>query len=341
MRFYSDNTATICPEILDAIREANHGHAVAYGDDEWTARLDAVLGEFFGTDVRAFAVTTGTAANSLSIATLSPPWGAIYAHAEGHIAVDECAAPGFFTGGAQLAILHGEQGKLTVEALAEAVDAHPANVHTVQPAVVSLTQATELGTSYRPAEIAAISEFAHSRGIKVQMDGARFANALTFLGCHPSEITWRAGVDVLSFGATKNGALAAEAVVFFDPRNAEQAQNFEFRRKRAGHLVSKSRYVAAQLLAYVQTGAWQRNARRANAFAQRIGHAAGDSLLHPVEANEVFVHLGDARKQQLRERGFEFYDWGSLASGDARFVATWDHREEDVAALERELVERS
>jgi threonine aldolase len=330
LRFFSDNTATAAPEILAAIAEANHGHTVAYGDDPWTERLDEVLGRFFGTQVRAFAVSTGTAANSLSLATLSPPWGAIYAHEEAHIGVDECGAPQFFSGGAQLVSLPGEHGKLTVETLRSAVDKHPANVHTVQPAVISLTQATELGTAYRPAEIAEITRFARERGLKVQMDGARFANAVTFLDCHPGDVTWRAGVDVLSFGATKNGALAAEAVVFF---NRDLVRDFEFRRKRAGHLISKSRFVSAQLLAYVETGVWQRNARRANDLARRICRAAGASLLHPVEANEVFVHLGDPRKAQLRKAGFEFYDWGPESSGEARFVVSWDQREEDVAAL--------
>jgi threonine aldolase len=334
LRFYSDNTATAAPEILAAISQANEGHTIAYGDDPWTGRLDEVLGEFFGTEVRVFAVATGTAANSLSLATLSPPWGAIYAHEEAHIGVDECGAPQFFTGGAQLVALLGEHGKVTCHALAAAVDKHPANVHTVQPAVVSLTQATELGTVYRPAEIAAISGLARARGLKVQMDGARFANSVAFLDCHPGDITWRAGVDVLSFGATKNGALAAEAVVFF---NTTLVRDFEFRRKRAGHLLSKSRFVAAQLLAYVETGVWQRNARRANEFAQRIGRAAGTSLLHPVEANEVFVHIGEERKARLRSAGFEFYDWGSKACGEARFVASWDQREQDVIALTQAL----
>jgi threonine aldolase len=214
------------------------------------------------------------------------------------------------------------------------VDKHPANVHTVQPAAVSLAQATELGTAYRPAEIAAISKLARDRGLKVHMDGARFANALAFLDCHPGDVTWRAGVDVLSFGATKNGALAAEAVVFFNP---ELVRDFEFRRKRAGHLLSKSRFVAAQLLAYVETGVWQRNARRANDLAQRIGRAAGPALVQPVEANEVFVQLGDERKAHLRNAGFEFYDWGPQTSGEARFVVSWDQREEDVTALTKAL----
>jgi threonine aldolase len=330
MRFFSDNTATACPEILAAIAEANRGFVKAYGDDPWTQRLDEVLSAFFGTDVRAFAVATGTAANSLSLATLSPPYGAIFAEEEAHIAVDECGAPGFVSGGAQLMLLKGVHGKVTPDAFREALVSHPVSVHTVQPAALSLTQATELGTAYRPAEIAALSALAHERGLKVHMDGARFANAVGFLDCHPGDVTWRAGVDVLSFGATKNGALAAEAVVFFD---RALVRDFELRRKRAGHLLSKSRYVSAQLLAYVESGVWRRNAERANRLAQKVGRAGGSFLMHPVEANEVFLQLGDERKQALRQAGFEFYDWGADTSGQARIVVSWDQPEEDVIRL--------
>lgn len=329
-RFFSDNTASVCPEILEAIAAANHDLVVAYGDDPWTRRLDEVLGAFFGTEVRAFAVATGTAANSLALATLSPPYGAIYCHHEAHIACDECGAPGFFSGGAQLALIEGADGKLTGKALAAALDGQSVSVHSVQPAAVSISQATELGTAYRPAEVAAVCEAAHARGLHVHMDGARFANAVTFLGCHPGDVTWRAGVDVLSFGATKNGALAAEAVVFFD---RSLVRDFELRRKRAGHLLSKSRFVSAQLLAYVESGVWQRNAGRANALARSIGEAAGKRLLHPVEGNEVFVKLGDEGKTSLRAAGFEFYDWGPPASGEARLVASWDQDERHVQAL--------
>ena len=330
MRFYSDNTATACPEILAAITEANQGLAVSYGDDPWTQRLDAVLGGFFGAGVRAFAVATGTAANALGLATLCPPYGGIYGHEQAHIATDECGAPGFFTGGAQLALVPGEHGKLLPGTFAAALSARPVDVHGVQPAALSLTQATELGTVYRREEIAELCRLAHGRGLKVHMDGARFANALAFLDCHPADITWRAGVDVLSFGATKNGALAAEAVVFFD---SDLVRDFELRRKRAGHLHSKSRYLAAQLLAYVESGVWKRNAGRSNRLAQDIGRAAGASLLHPVEANEVFVKLGVQRRQALRAAGFEFYDWGSASAGEARFVVSWDQPDGDVPAL--------
>jgi len=330
MRFFSDNTASVCPEILEAIHAANQELAVAYGDDPWTRRLDEVLGEFFGARVRAFVVATGTAANSLALATLTPPYGAIYCHHEAHIACDECGAPGFFCGGAQLERIAGEDGKITADALAATLDSMSVSVHSVQPAAVSISQATELGTAYRAAEIAALCEVAHARGLRVHMDGARFANAVAHLGCSPAEVTWRAGIDVLSFGATKNGALGAEAVVFFDPT---LVRDFELRRKRAGHLLSKSRFVSAQLLAYVESGVWRRNAERANGFARRIGAAAGERLLHPVQANEVFVRLGAAGKAALRAAGFEFYDWGSPAAGEARLVASWDQSERHVDAL--------
>jgi threonine aldolase len=255
----------------------------------------------------------------------SPP-----AYADAHIAVDECGAPGFFAGGAQLALLPGEHGRLAAATLAAALDEHRVDVHTLQPAAVSLTQATELGTVYQPAHIAELAALAHRHGLKVHMDGARFANALVHLGCHPGDVTWRAGVDVLSFGATKNGAFGAEAVVFFD---TALVRDFELRRKRAGHLLSKSRYVAAQLLAYVESGVWQRNAARTNRLAQDIARAAGAALLHPVEANEVFVGLGTARCEALRAAGFEFYDWGAASAGEARLVVSWDQPEADVAAL--------
>jgi threonine aldolase len=330
LRFFSDNTSSASAEMLAALAEVNHGLTAAYGEDEWTLRLDEVLSALFGTKVRAFAVSTGTAANALSLATLSPPYGAIFAHEEAHIATDECGAPGFFSGGAQLALLPGEHGRISVETFAAALGAHRVDVHTVQPAVLSLTQATELGTVYRPGEIAQLTSLAHARGLKVHLDGARFANALQFLGCQPGDITWRAGIDVLSFGATKNGALAAEAVVFFDQA---LVRDFELRRKRAGHLLSKSRYVAAQLLSYVESGLYHRNAERTNRLAQQIGRAAGAALLQPVEANEVFLALGVTRREALRAAGFEFYDWGSESAGEARFVVSWDQPEQDVPAL--------
>ena len=333
--FKSDNTAPVAPEILAAIVAANEGFAPGYGDDEWSRRLDARFGELFEREVRVFPVATGTAANTLALATLVPPYGAILVHEEGHIVRDECGAPEFMTGGARLLLLPGPQAKLTPQAIASCLAAHPTSVHTVQPRALSLTQATELGTVYTPDEVAAVANLAHRRGLAVHMDGARFANALAYLGCSPAEVTWRAGVDVLSFGATKNGALTAEAVIFFDPA---RAADFEFRRKRSGHLLSKMRFVAAQLLAYLEDDLWLRLAARANELARRVGAAASAMLLQPVEANEVFVSLGDQRIAALRAQGFEFYDWGAEAAGQARFVVSWNQNNFDVEALCAALV---
>jgi len=334
VRFLSDNTASVSPEILAALAAVNHGRVNPYGDDEWSARLDRAFGDFFGTEVRAFAVATGTAANALSLAVLCPPYGAIFAHQEAHLETDECGAPGFFTGGGQLTLLPGEHGRIAPETFSATLAAYPNHLHIVQPAVLSLSQATECGTAYRAESIAALAASAHGRGLKVHMDGARFANVVAFLGCHPGDITWRAGVDVLSFGATKNGAMGVEAVVFFRP---ELVRDFELHRKRTAHLHSKSRYLAAQLLAYLEGDLWKRNAARANGFAQRIARAAGTALLHPVEANEVFVRLGAERIRALRAAGFEFYDWGPPEAGEARLVVSWDQPEEEVRALERAL----
>jgi threonine aldolase len=330
LRFFSDNTGTAAPEILAALTEANHGLVSAYGNDPWTKRLDDCLSAYFGTQVRAFPVSTGTAANSLSLATVTPSYGVIFAHEEAHIANDEAGAPGFFSAGAQLSLLQAPDGKVTRAALAAALEAHPVSLHTTQPTALALSQATELGTAYRPEELGPLCKLAHERGLKVQMDGARFANAVAFLDCHPGDVTWRAGVDILTFGATKNGALAAEAVVFFD---TTLVRDFELRRKQSGHLLSKSRYISAQLLAYVESGLWLRNARRTNELARKIGHAAEKLLMHPVEANEVFLALGQERKQSLRQAGFEFYDWNAASTGETRFVVSWDQPGEDVPAL--------
>ncbi|MEY3713835.1 MAG: hypothetical protein RL321_1455 [Pseudomonadota bacterium] len=328
--FKSDNTAPVAPAIMAALQAANEGYARGYGDDRWTATLQARFEQLFEHEVRVFPVSTGTAANALALATLVPPWGAVLTHEESHIVRDECGAPEFMSAGARLICMTGEAAKVTPDTLARTLDANPTSVHTVQPRALSITQATELGTVYTPAEVHTLSTLAHARGLKLHMDGARFANAVASLGCSPADITWRAGVDVLSFGATKNGALTAEAVVFFDP---QLVADFEFRRKRAAHLLSKSRYVSAQLLAYIEDDLWLELARHANTLAQRIGAAAGTALMHPVQANEVFVKLGDARIAALRSAGFEFYDWGASGSGEARFVVSWCQADADVDAL--------
>lgn len=330
MRYFkSDNTAAVSKEILDAIGAANEGVALAYGADRWSERLDAVFGDFFETSVRVFAVSSGTAANSLALATFCPPWGTVLTHAEAHIERDECGAPEFFTGGAKLSLVGGAGAKILPSDLAARLAWFEPHVHGVQPRMLSITQATERGAMYRPAEIRALADIAHERGMVVHMDGARFANALVAQGVSAAELTWKSGVDVLSFGVIKNGGMNAEAVVFFDPA---RVADFEFRRKRAGHLACKGRYAAVQLLAYIETGLWKRNAERANRLAARIAAAAPHLLSEPQETNQVFMKLGDERIASL-SREFGFYPWGPAGSGEARFVCSWDTPEEDVDAL--------
>ena len=328
--FKSDNTAAAAPQILAALAKANDGYARGYGDDPWTSQLEPRFAALFDHPLKVFPVVTGTAANALALSTLVPPYGAILVHEEGHIVRDECGAPEFMTGGARLLLLQGAGAKVTPQALERALAANPTSVHTVQPRALSITQATELGTVYTAAELRALCDTAHAHGLLVHMDGARFANAVASLGCTPAEITGQAGVDVLSFGATKNGALAAEAVVFFDPG---RVGDFELRRKRAAHLISKMRFVSAQLLAYLEDGLWLRLAARANTLARQLGDAAGGLLLHPVQANELFVRVGATGAATLRQLGFEFYDWGAIDSGEARLVVSWDQPQNDVDLL--------
>jgi threonine aldolase len=331
VNFASDNVTGIAPEILAAIEAANRGAAMPYGADEITRRLEQRFAEIFEHAVAVFPVATGTAANALALACLTPPFGAIYCHEDAHIATDECGAPEFFTGGAKLITCPGEHGKLTPETLAPRIGGVGV-VHNVQPAAISITQETEAGTVYRTEEIAALSAMARRHGLALHMDGARFANALAMLGCAPAAITWRAGVDALSFGATKNGALAAEAVVFFDPAKAD---SLRFRRKRGGHLLSKHRFVAAQLDAYLTGDLWLHNARHANAMASRLGNGLtalpGARLIHPVEGNEVFVELTETVIERLGAAGFGFYRWGEAPV--LRFVTAFDTDPTAVDAL--------
>ena len=326
MNFSSDNATGISPEILAAIEAANAGPAMAYGNDEVTTRAVRALSELFERELEAFPVATGTAANALALSVLTPPYGLIYCHRHAHIEEDECGAPELFSGGAKLHLLDGAHGKFGPETLARALAAAgPGVEHHPQPAAVSITQATEAGTVHTAAEIAAIAEVAHGAGLKLHMDGARFANAAVHLDASPAEISWRAGVDVLSFGATKNGAMAAEAVLFFDPAFAA---DFRYRRKRGGHLFSKMRFLSAQLLAYATGELWRRNAERANAMAARLarGLAAlpGAELAHPVEANEVFVTLPEPVIAGLAEAGAVFHRWGGPASPTIRLVTAFD-----------------
>jgi threonine aldolase len=323
MTFISDNAVGVAPEIMNALAEANRGPSMPYGADDWTKRVERRFAEVFEHEVRVFPVATGTAANALSLASLVPPYGSIYAHEEAHVMVDECGAPEMFSGGAKLRPLPGAHGKLTAETLDRAL-AHGASndVHQVIPSAISLTQATEAGTVYQPAELHAIGDVARRHEVRLHMDGARFANAMAFLGVPARQVTWEAGIDVLSFGASKGGCMAAEAVVFFDPALAE---NFGYRRMRAGHLVSKMRFISAQLDAYLADGLWLKLARHANAMAQRIAQGLagvpGVRVLHPVEINESFVQMPEGMIAGLRQAGFAFYDWQMHPVDTARLLA--------------------
>jgi threonine aldolase len=333
MNFTSDNCYGAAPEILAALARVNEGAQASYGDDAVSARLTRRFAEVFEREVAVFPVITGSAANALALSSLVPAHGAIIAHAASHISTDECAAVEWFTHGAKLVTLDGADGKLAPDAIEAALARfEKGSVHHAQPAAVSITQASELGTVYSADEIAAIARTAHAQGLKLHMDGARFANALAHLGCGAAEITWRAGVDVLSFGATKNGAVAAEAVVFFDPG---ASGDFVWRRKKAGHLISKQRFVSAQLEAYLSEGLWLRNAARANTLAKRLAQGLGVETEFPVEANEVFARLPDATVARLRAGGAQFYDWEPPRDGRTlvRLVTSFATREADVDKL--------
>lgn len=333
--FTSDNITGASPEILAALTRANEGTAESYGSDVHTATLERLAEALFERTVAILPVATGTAANALALSALARPFEAIYCHAAAHVMTDECGAPEFYTAGAKLLGLPARDGRLRPEQLAEAVRlARSMGVHHVQPAAVTVSQATEWGTIYTTDALAALCAQAHSLGLKVHMDGARFANAVARLGCTPAEATWRVGVDILSLGATKNGALAAEAIVVFD---LALAAELAFRRKRSGHLWSKMRFLSAQLGAYLKDDLWLRNARHTNAMADRLAAGlaaiAGAYLVQPVEANEVFVAVPEAVTAHLREHGFKFYDWPSPDGQSAaviRLVTSHDMRESDI-----------
>lgn len=330
MNFRSDNTASAAAEILAALTAVNEKPTPAYGEDPWSRKLDDAFSALFEREVRVFTVASGTAANAIALAGVTPPWGAILCHREAHIECDECGAPEFFSGGAKLVLMDGEGAKITPDALREAIGRNARGIHSVQAAVVSISQTTERGAVYRPDEVAALGDVARKSGLRMHMDGARFGNAVAALDCKPADVTWRAGVDLLSFGATKNGALAAESIVCFDPALAEEIAR---RRKRGGHLLCKGRYAAAQFLAYLDSGLWLKLAGRANALAARLGEAAGAHLALPVESNQVFIKPGAQALAKLRAGGADFYDWGAEGSGEARLVVSWNQPEADIEAM--------
>jgi threonine aldolase len=313
MNLASDNVVGASRPVLDALMAANAGAEPAYGSDSWTARAEQLLAAIFEREVTVFLVATGTAANALALSALCPPWGAIFCHAEAHVLDDECGAPEMFTDGAKLVGVPGVGGKMSVAALEEVIARFPRGVvKTVQPAALSISQVTEAGTIYSLAEIGALASAAKAHGLGVHLDGARFANAMVALGCTPADMTWKAGVDVVSFGATKNGGLACEAVVFFDKG---KAANFEFRRKRSGHTLSKGRLLGAQMVGYLENDHWIANARHANAMAARLSQGfariAGVRLAWPTDANEVFVIMPKATNAALLARGFRSAPWSS------------------------------
>ena len=326
MHFYSDNAASVHPAVLDALKAANHADT-AYDGDALSTALDARFSALFGTDVVALCVATGTAANALALAALCPPYRGIVCHHDAHIQNDEAGAPEFYSGGAKLLPADGIGAKLTPATITGRLDAIADDVHRTQAAAISITNATEYGLSYTPAEVAAIGVLAKARGLRFHMDGARFANAVVNSGATPAALTWQSGIEALSFGFVKNGGMSAEALVLFDTGLAEEVR---IRRKRAGHLQSKGRYLAAEIHALLDEDRWLDNARAANDGAAIIATAAGARLLHPVQANEIFVVLSANEAANLRARGIGFYDW---AEGEARFVVPWNQPRSDIEAL--------
>ena len=334
MWFTSDNASGAAPEIMAAVARANDGYARSYGADALMDKVRDQLRDLFeAPEAAVFLVTTGTVANALSLALLTPPWGAVFCHTQAHIAEDECGAPEFYTSGAKLVLVGGAQGRMEPEALEAAIlRAKGAGVHGVQPGAVSITNVTEAGTVHSVAEVAALAAVAKAHGLPVHLDGARFANALVATGATAAEMTWKAGVDVLSFGGTKNGCLGVEAVVIFDPAKAWE---FELRRKRAGHLMSKHRYLSAQMTAYLEDGLWLKLAAHANAMGARLARGLAQmpevDLVHPVEANILFPEWPEGTHARLEAAGAMYYPYPApMGRERARLVASWSTTEADV-----------
>jgi threonine aldolase len=334
VQFASDNTSGVAPEILAAVNSAATGYAAAYGDDDDTGRLDDRFAELFEHEVRVFPVISGTAANSLAISVLTPSWGLVACHEQAHVYVDEAGAPEFLSRGGRLVGLPGRHGKIDAAALRTLLSHGGHGVHSSPVAALTLTQATEAGAVYTLDEVRERTALAHEHGAAVHMDGARFANAVAALGASPADVTWRAGVDVLSFGATKNGAMAAEAVVFFD---LDRVGEFERHRKRAGHLLSKMRYASVQLLAYTEGGLWLRLASHANAMAARLSDGLRDfdavEVIVPTEANEVFATMPAELTDGLEGAGARFYVERIGTTAAVRLVTSWSTTDADVDAF--------
>jgi len=335
--FASDNYAGVCPEAWAALETANQGHAVGYGDDDWTQQASDMIREVFETDCEVFFVFNGTAANSLALASLCQSYHSILCHEFAHVERDECGAPEFFSNGTKVLLVPGENGKMNPNAIEECVKRRT-DVHYPKPKAVTLTQSTELGTVYTVDELQAIGCRAKHLGLKLHMDGARFANAVVSLNVAPKEITWQAGIDVLCFGGTKNGTPVGDAVVFF---NHDLAKEFDYRCKQAGQLASKMRFLAAPWVGMLKEGVWLRHAGHANAMAaqllKNLEGLEGVKVMFPCEANAVFVEMSQRVIQALHGRGWKFYTF--IGEGGCRFTCSWDTTPEDVTAFSKDLAE--
>ena len=333
-QFASDNYAGICPEAWAAMDAANRGHAPAYGEDAWTARAADAFRALFATDCEVFFAFNGTAANSMTLAALCQSYHSVICAESAHVETDECGAPEFFSNGSKLLVAPSPDGKLTPAAIRE-IAGKRSDIHYPKPRVVTITQPTETGQVYSQDEVRAISAVCRELGLRLHMDGARFANACAYLGCEPADITWKAGVDVLCFGGTKNGMAVGEAILFFDHGLAE---DFDYRCKQAGQLASKMRFLAAPWIGMLEDGAWLRNAAHANAcataLADQVRGLPGASLMFPVQANAVFLKASDAHLDALRSRGWRFY---TFIGGGARFMFSWDADLGRVEQLARDL----
>lgn len=334
-QFASDNYSGICPEAWAAMEKANHGHERAYGDDQWTERASEYFRKLFETDCEVFFAFNGTAANSLALASLCQSYHSVICSETAHVETDECGAPEFFSNGSKLLTAHSIEGKLTPASIRE-VALKRQDIHYPKPRVVTITQATEVGTVYRPDELKAISATCKELGLNLHMDGARFTNACSFLGCSPAELTWKAGVDVLCFGGTKNGMAVGEAILFF---NRALAEDFDYRCKQAGQLASKMRFLSAPWVGLLEDGAWLRHGAHANRCAQLLASLVSDlpgvELMFPVEANGVFLQMPEPAIEALRQKGWRFYTF--IGNGGARFMCSWDTEEARVRALAADI----
>lgn len=339
MNFKSDNTTKICDPVMDMMLRINHGHAPSYAQDDETKKTKDLFCDIFEKDVTVFFVITGTAANSLALSALTPSHGCIFAHKEAHIHTDEANAPELFTGGAKIIPLYGINNKISSRDLNnKIIQFKGMRPHMAAPTTISISQSTEAGTVYQPDDILLLHHVAQQHGLSVHMDGARFANALVATGCSAAGLTWKVGVDVLCLSGTKNGCLAAEAIIFF---NTEKATHFDYIQKRGGQLMSKMRFFATQFQAYFENDLWLKNAQHANQMAT---HLAGiferytdAQILHPVEANAVFVELPHGTANYLRHNGAEFYDWGSPGNSHYRFVTSFATTQQEIDNLENIL----